>query len=252
MTLAPELCDVAEPLKTESSKPVVAVCPRRLRGGSPVKVGASTRDASRVGIVQLEGRARPSLPFKNGPVNGRDARDTGLWLKAEDDRDGAFQQRPANASVRPGTVLRWLVENSLNRKGRKAGLRRGQPLSPTFPCSDAFGRVQVANLKGIASMPTVNENGKPATQPVEIDDFVPLDDAPPTVRTVKIERDAKEEELAFVKIKVQTSVTMTTFEFGVDVKASGTMGDAEQAAYRMLVKHLDEAKELAQSLILTP
>ena len=101
-------------------------------------------------------------------------------------------------------------------------------------------------------MPTASENGKQATQPVEIDNLFPLsDDGPPTVQTVKIERDTKEEELAFVEIKVQTSVTITTFEFGVDVKASGTMGDAEQAAYRKLVKHLEEAKELAQSVILT-
>ena len=40
------------------------------------------------------------------------------------------------------------------------------------------------------------------------------------------------------------SVTMTTFEFGVEVKASGTMGDAEQAAYRDLVEHLEEADQL--------
>jgi hypothetical protein len=101
-------------------------------------------------------------------------------------------------------------------------------------------------------MATTKENKKSASQRGEIDDSFPYDKGPPTVRTVKIRRDKEEGELAFVEIEVKTSLTTTTFDMTVDVKMNGTMGAAEQAAYRKLVKHLEEAKELAQSLIARP
>ena len=98
-------------------------------------------------------------------------------------------------------------------------------------------------------MATSKENKKSAPQREEIDDY---DNGPPTVRTVKIRRDKEEGERAFVEIEVKTSLTTTAFDITVDVKMNGTMGGAEQAAYRKLVKHLEEAKELAQSLISKP
>jgi hypothetical protein len=92
-------------------------------------------------------------------------------------------------------------------------------------------------------MTTADEND-------HIDDMP--DNDPPMARTVKIERDKKEKDLAFVTIEITTPETTTNFDIAVDANATGTMADAEQAAYRKLVKHLEGAKELAQSQILRP
>jgi hypothetical protein len=97
-------------------------------------------------------------------------------------------------------------------------------------------------------MMTASDNEKPAPQAGKIHDTIAFDDEPATVRTVNIQRDKEEGEWASVEIEVKTSVTTTTFDIAVEVNESGTLGDAEQAAYRKLVKHLEEAKELAQSL----
>jgi hypothetical protein len=97
-------------------------------------------------------------------------------------------------------------------------------------------------------MMTPSENEKPTPQAGKIHDTIVFNDEAPTVRTLNIQRDKEEGEWVSVEIEVKTSVTTTTFDIAVEVNESGTLGDAEQTAYRKLVKHLEEAKELAQSL----